>query len=214
MRALAAATHHLQRDLEAGDVEAARATARALVSRPTDDLPTALLTSAGIESVAENAADGVIAPMLYYAVGGLPAAFGYRAANTLDAMIGYHDGFEYSGKVAARLDDLLNLVPARITAGLLILAAAIAGGDVPGALRAVRRDAAATESPNAGWPMSAMAGALGVRLEKPGAYVLGAPLPSPDTPALDHAVELLYRATALAMPLAYAIARSSEPRAA
>ena len=211
MRALAAAALQLQADLEAGDLAAARSAARALVSRPTDALGTDLLVSAGIESVAENAADSVVAPLLYYAAGGLPAALAYRAANTMDAMIGYHGSFEHRGKAAARLDDLLNLVPARLTAGLLLVAAALAGGDVPGAVRTLWRHAATTESPNAGWPMSAMAGALGIRLEKPGAYVLGAPLPRPDTPALDQAVQLLGWTTALVLPLIGAISRLRRP---
>jgi len=157
--------------------------------------------------------------MLYYALSGLPGAIAYRAVNTLDAMIGYHGRFEYFGKAAARLDDLLNLVPARLTAGLLILAAVLVGGDGPGALRTVLRDSAETESPNAGWPMSAMAGALGIHLEKPGHYVLGAPLPSPDTSALDHAVQVMLAAVALLLPVAYVLSRLVEcadrwPRAA
>ena len=213
VRALAAAALQLQAHLESADIAAARAAARVLVSRPTHALGTDLLASAGIESVAENAADSVVAPLLYYATGGLPAAFAYRAANTLDSMIGYHGPFEHRGKVAARLDDLLNLVPARLTAGLLVAAAALAGGDVPGALRTLRRDAGAPESPNAGWPMSAMAGALGVRLEKPGAYVLGAPLPRPDTPALDQAVQLLGWAAALMLPVVGAVSRLRRPSA-
>ena len=214
LRGLAAAGGRLERDLEAGDLGAARLAARALVSRPTDRLGPALLASAGVESIAENAADSVIAPLLYYALGGLPAALGYRAANTLDAMIGYHGRFEYSGKAAARLDDLLNLVPSRLTAGLLVVAAALAGGDVPGAVETLRRDRGATRSPNAGWPMSAMAGALGIRLEKPGAYVLGSPLPPPDTPALDHAVQLLFWTTVLSLPIVYAVCRAADRGAA
>ncbi len=213
VRALVIAIHELEQALDARELVAAREAARALVSRPTDTLNAELLTSAGIESLAENAADSIVAPILYYVVGGLPGAIVYRAANTLDAMIGYHGRLEYLGKAAARLDDLLNLLPARITAGLLILGAPFVGGDAMGALRAVWRDAGATESPNAGWPMSAMAGALGIQLEKPGHYILGAPLPSPDTAALDHAVQIMLSAVVMVIPVAYVIIRLGERRA-
>ena len=207
VRGLVEAAHRVQRDLESGDLRAGRANARALVSRETGRLDGPLLASAAVESVAENAADSVLAPLLYYVLGGLPAALAYRAVNTMDAMIGYRGEYEYSGKAAARLDDLLNILPARLAAGLLVLGAALAGGDVPGAWRTLRRDHRRTASPNAGWPMSAMAGALGVRLEKPGAYRLGAPLPPVDTAAIDHAVQILLVATVLSVPLFWALAR-------
>ena len=206
-RGLIEAARRVQLDLELGDLPAARSDARALVSRQTATLDRPLLTSAAVESIAENAVDSVIAPLLYYVLAGLPAALAYRAVNTMDAMIGYRGEYEYSGKAAARLDDLLNLLPARLTAGLLVLASALAGGDVAGAWRTLLRDHRRTESPNAGWPMSAMAGALGVRLEKPGAYTLGAPLPAADTAAIDHAGQLLLAATGLSLPVLWVLAR-------
>ncbi|MCY4454747.1 MAG: adenosylcobinamide-phosphate synthase CbiB [Chloroflexi bacterium] len=144
-----------------------------LVSRDVRDLDASEVAAATIESVAENLSDGVIAPWLWYAVGGLPAAWAYRAANTLDAMWGYHDERWIDlGAAAARTDDALNLVPARVTALALCAAAAI-HGDGARAARHWRDDAGETASPNAGHPMAAMAGALGVRLAKPGEYVLG-----------------------------------------
>ncbi|MDO9280431.1 MAG: cobalamin biosynthesis protein, partial [Pseudomonadota bacterium] len=94
--------------------------------------------------------------------------------NTLDAMIGYHGRYEWLGKASARLDDVLNLVPARLTALLLLAGGVLAGADARSGARTMWRDRARTESPNAGWPMATMAGLLGVRLEKPGHYVLGA----------------------------------------
>jgi adenosylcobinamide-phosphate synthase len=201
LRALTCAARRVERNLAADDLDAARRGVRALVSRPADTLDRALVTSAVVESLAENASDSLVAPLLYYAIGGLPAAATYRAANTLDAMIGYHGELEYTGRAAAKVDDVLNLVPSRATAGLIVLAAALSGGDVVGAWRVATRDGGRTESPNAGWPMSAMAGALGIRLEKPGHYRLGDPLPRPDGAAIDHAIQIVRVASACALPL-------------
>jgi len=160
-----------------------------LVSRNTDDLDAAQIAAATIESVAENASDGVIAPLAFYVAGGLPAALAYRFLNTADAMLGYRDvAREWLGKLPARADDAANLIPARVTA-LLIVAAA--GKDAPRAWRIWRRDAHLTASPNAGHPMSAMAGALGVRLEKSEHYALGADLRPPRPDDIPRAVRLL-----------------------
>jgi len=112
VRALIEAGKQVEAALDADDLETAREAATALVSRDVSHLRTPLLASAAIESLAENTADSIVAPLVYYAVGGLPAALAYRAANTLDAMIGYHGQYEYFGKFAARLDDVLNLIPA------------------------------------------------------------------------------------------------------
>jgi adenosylcobinamide-phosphate synthase len=144
-----------------------------LCSRSPDDLDAPALIAATVESIAENASDSLVAPLLFFAFFGVPGAVFYRVANTQDAMMGYHGRLEYAGKVAARLDDLLNLVPARMTALLLLLAGALQGADVRRGLGVLLRDGARTESPNAGRPMSAMAGLLGVRLEKQGCYALG-----------------------------------------
>jgi adenosylcobinamide-phosphate synthase len=201
LRALILASRRVERDLAAHNLDAARRGVRALVSRPADALDRTMITSAVVESLAENESDSVVAPLLYYAVGGLPAAAAYRAANTLDAMIGYHGELEYTGRAAARVDDVLNIVPSRVTAGLIVLAAALSGGDVVGAWRVARRDGGRTASPNAGWPMSAMAGALGIRLEKPRHYRLGDPLPKPDGAAIDHAIQIVQVTSACALPL-------------
>lgn len=156
-----------------GQLAAARTALRALVSRETSDLDQARAASAAIESVAENLSDSFVAPLFCFVLFGVPGALAYRAVNTLDAMIGYHGQYEYLGRAAAKLDDLANLVPARLTTGLLVLAAALAGRSPGAALRIALRDHGRTESPNAGWPMAAMAGALSVRLEKIGHYHLG-----------------------------------------
>jgi adenosylcobinamide-phosphate synthase len=152
--------------------EAARSL-RALVSRDTSALPPELLVSATVESIAENLSDSVVAPLFYFALCGVPGALAYRVINTLDAMIGYHGACENLGKVAARLDDVVNLVPARLTTVLLGLAACVVREDGHGAATTALAEHGRTESPNAGWPMAAMAGALGVRLEKVGHYRLG-----------------------------------------
>lgn len=134
---------------------------------------------------------------------GLPGAVAYRAINTLDAMIGYRGRYEWLGKAAARLDDALNLLPARLTA-LLLIVAALAGEDQPRALAMARRDARATESPNAGWPMAAMAGALGVELEKAEQYRLGAGGRPADAATIARADRLVTLVTGGATLLAFA----------
>lgn len=159
--------------LAAGDLAAAREGLRSLVSRDPAELTAPLVAAAAIESLAENLSDSIVAPLCYWALLGLPGAVAYRAINTLDAMIGYRGRYEWLGKSGARLDDVANLLPARITTGLLVAAAALAGEDASGAIVTAWRDGRLTESPNAGWPMAAMAGALGVELEKVGHYRLG-----------------------------------------
>jgi adenosylcobinamide-phosphate synthase len=168
--------------LERGDVAGARtAVGFHLVSRPTLELDPGEVAAAAVESVAENLTDSVLAPALMYLVFGLPGAALYRAVNTADAMLGYREGvLEHFGKLAARLDDALNLIPARIGGVALVLAAALTGASPARAWSTMWRDRRRTASPNAGWTMAAMAGALGVRLVKRGAYVLGdGALPTP-----------------------------------
>jgi len=166
LRGLAEATDGVEAALRAGDLGAARIrVGRDLVSRPTDDLEAAEVASAAIESAAENLVDSIAAPVLAYAVGGLPAAWAYRAINTADAMWGYRDArYERFGKTAARLDDLANLVPARLAALRTTVCAPVVGGSAAGAWRAWRRDASAHPSPNAGQVEAAFAGALEIRL--------------------------------------------------
>ncbi len=193
------AARDVQAALEAGDrPEARRWLSWHLVSRDTALLDENLTAAATIESIAENASDSVTAPLIYYAFGGLPAALAYRFANTADAMLGYHSPeLEWLGKAAARLDDLLNLLPARLTALLFAAAAHIAGGSGIDALETIRRDAGTTDSPNAGYPMSSMAGALGVELEKRGHYRLGAGSRRPVTADVRRARGLLLAAAGL-----------------
>lgn len=181
VRGLFRAAEAVRQPLAAGDIPLARGQLRALVSRDVANLDEQLIAAAAVESLAENASDSLVAPLFYFVVFGVPGALAYRVINTFDAMVGYHGKYEYLGKAAARLDDLGNLVPARLTALLLVVAVALRGGRAARAWSAIRRYRGVTESPNAGWPMSAMAGALGVSLEKVGHYRLG------DGPALPNA---------------------------
>lgn len=204
-RALGAAAREVRVPLARGDLDAARAALRSLCSRDPSRLEAPAVAAAAVESVAENASDSVVAPLFYYALFGLPGAACYRAVNTLDAMIGYRGRYEHLGKAAARLDDLLNLIPARLTAGLLLVAGAVCRADVRGGVRMLRRDGAATASPNAGRPMATMAGLLGVRLDKPGHYRLGDP-GAPVTPATIDAAWRIVAVTLAAAALLCAAA--------
>lgn len=171
-RALFDAALAVERALAGGELEDARRAVGRVVSRRVEELDESLVAAASVESLAENAGDSVVAPLLYHAAFGLSGAYAYRMANTLDAMLGYRGRYEYLGKVPARVDDLLNLVPSRLAAVALSATCGAAGGSPRGAWRTARRDSSGTASPNAGWPMAAAAGALGVRLEKVGHYVL------------------------------------------
>jgi adenosylcobinamide-phosphate synthase len=197
LRGLAGAAGEIAAALERGDLDSARARLGwHLVSRPTSALDAGQVASAAIESVAENLTDALVAPVVFFLLLGLPGALAYRALNTADTMFGYHEGaLEYFGKVAARLDDVVNLVPARLAALGLV---ATAGARAPAAWSTMVRDHARTASPNAGWTMAAMAGALGVSLDKPSVYRLGdGRAPGPRDIRL--AVALLVRATILTL---------------
>jgi adenosylcobinamide-phosphate synthase len=155
--------------LRAGDIEAARSKVAMIVGRDPNQLDEAGIARAAIESLSENASDGVVAPVFWGALFGLPGIIGYKAVNTLDSMIGHrtnrHEAF---GWAAARIDDVANFVPARLT-GLLF--ATLAGSEKRSdALSCMRKDARHHRSINAGWPEAAMAGALGVRLCGPRSY--------------------------------------------
>ncbi len=189
----------------------ARARLAMIVGRETAQLGPEEIRRAVLETVAENLADGVVAPMFFTLLLGLPGLFLYKAANTMDSMVGYKN-YRYGrfGKVAARADDILNLLPARLAALLLAVAAAVVGADPRGAWRILRRDAAKASSPNAGWPEAAMAGALGVRLGGPATYsghrldkpFIGDPTPTPLYKTLPgekyrQAIRLLYAVSLL-----------------
>jgi adenosylcobinamide-phosphate synthase len=160
--------------LEAGDLAGARQNLSMIVRRRTDDLDEQHVMSATIECVSESTVDGITAPIFYYSLFGPAGAFAYRTINTLDSMVGYKDEyFKEIGWMSARLDTLANYVPARITAFLMVVSARLLGYDWKNSLGMLRRDHGKTFSPNAGYPMATMAGALRVRLEKIGHYSLG-----------------------------------------
>ncbi|MBI3780276.1 MAG: cobalamin biosynthesis protein CobD [candidate division NC10 bacterium] len=200
LRRLLSAAEEVRSALVAPDLpEARRLVGVHLVSRSTQELTAEEVAGATVESLAENFTDAVVAPLLFWTVAGLPAAVGYRFLNTADAMLGYRDtAHEYLGKAAARADDLANLIPARVAALLLLLAGGVVGGDVRSGLRILVRDRGMTASPNAGWTMSAMAGILGVRLTKRGAYALG----DPETELDARAILRAKLVTAIGMVLA------------
>jgi adenosylcobinamide-phosphate synthase len=151
--------------LEAGDLAAARGRLNHLCGRDPSALDAPELARATVESVAENTSDAVVAPLVWGGLLGLPGLLGYRAANTLDAMVGHRTPrYARFGTAAARLDDALNLLPSRLTALLTVAAAPVSGGSSRESLRVWRRDRNDHPSPNAGQCESAMAGALGVRL--------------------------------------------------
>lgn len=150
--------------LDAGDIVLARTQLSRIVGRDTDNLPEHEIVRAVVETLAESTCDGIVAPMFYLALGGVPAALGYKAVNTLDSMIGHREPpFTYFGGFAARLDDVANYLPARIAAASITLAAPLAGERGP-AWKVWQREGAHHASPNAGQVEAAMAGALNVRL--------------------------------------------------
>jgi adenosylcobinamide-phosphate synthase len=151
-------------------IECGRTRLSHIVSRDTSTLDSGEIRESSLESLAENLSDSLVGPLFWFALFGLPGAAVYRFANTADAMWGYRGRWEWAGKFAARADDLLNLIPARITAIGLILA----GPNRISLFRRLPHEAARTASPNSGWPMAALALSLGIRLRKPQVYALNA----------------------------------------
>lgn len=173
LHGLIRATEEVRRLLSQGDIARARHKLQSLVSRDTRELDEKSIISATIESAAENTCDSFTAPLFYFLVLGVPGAVAYRVINTFDAMIGYHGKWEYLGKVAARMDDIANYIPARLTGLAIVSISSLCRSNAARAWRIMLRDHSKTESPNSGWTMSAFAGALQVQLEKQQAYKLG-----------------------------------------
>jgi adenosylcobinamide-phosphate synthase len=202
LRGLVAAGRDVQRAL-LRDTTAARARLKALVSRASDMDPP-LIVSATVESLAENLTDSVVSPLMYFALLGLPGALAYRAVNTMDAMLGYRDEREYVGKAAARSDDVLNWLPTRIAA-LLLVAGAAFRGTAGAAWTALRTQHLPEYGPNKTLAIATMAGALGVQLRKPGAYAIGAPRRPLSAAVIGEAAALVWVAGAAAVSLAAAL---------
>ena len=197
--------------LAADSIASARAAVAHIVGRDPNGLDEAGIARAALESLAENASDGVVAPLFWGVLLGLPGIAAYKAVNTLDSMIGHRNArYERFGKFAARVDDAANWLPARLTGGLFALAA----GKRAGAWRSMWRDARRHRSVNAGWPEAALAGALGVRLSGPRRYGdtvaaepwLNAGAPDPDAVAMDAGLRLYLRAMLLGAVLLTVVA--------
>ena len=196
-------------DALAESLEAGRERLSWLVSRDTTNLSASEVRESAIESLAENLNDSVVAPIFWFVLFGLPGAAVYRFANTADAMWGYRGlrhgvNWEWAGKWAARADDVLSWLPARLTA--LLLAGVVGGLN----LKVLRREARKTPSPNSGWPMAAMALALNIRLGKPGVYTLHAagepPLAADTAQAQKYASKVVIGQVILALPAIFFIA--------
>ena len=184
-------------------IDSGRSRLALIVSRDTTQLDSSEVRESALESLAENLSDSVIAPLFWFAIFGLPGAAVYRFANTADAMWGYRGRWEWAGKFAARTDDLLNLVPARITAlGLLL-----AGPNRIAVLRRLPQEAARTASPNSGWPMGALALSLNVRLRKPRVYALNR---NGSAPSAQDTAAGLRRAEATAWVVALLLAMGAQ----
>jgi len=212
LRGLGDAARAVRCALEAGDLPLARKELSMIVGRDTDGLDESEISRAVVETVAENASDGVVAPLFYLMLGGPALAMAYKAVNTLDSMVGYrNERYIDFGRLAARLDDLANFLPARITALFFCLSAAVLPGySFRNAWKTFFADGGNHPSPNSGRPEAAMAGALGVRLGGPSTYC-GIPSKKPFIGAAGRllqkkdialSVRLLYCASLLAALLA------------
>ncbi|MBF6340116.1 cobalamin biosynthesis protein [Nocardia abscessus] len=213
-RSLARTGHAMADRLADGDLDGARALLPSLCGRDPQALDANGLARAALESIAENTSDAAVAPVVWGAVAGVPGLLGYRAINTLDAMIGYrNERYRRFGWAAARVDDVANLIPARITGLLTAALSPMIGGRPAAALDAWRRDAAGHPSPNAGVVEASMAGALGVRLGGRTQYPHGVELrpvlgdgPAPTVHDLRRAVRLSEAVQLAATLLAAAVA--------
>lgn len=200
VKSLQDAARTVYRDLANDRLGEARKHLSALVGRRTDTLDEMDSVQAAVESVAENASDGVVAPLLYLALGGVPLAMAYKAINTLDSMVGYKTPkYANIGWASARIDDLANYVPARLTALAIALVGVLSGSGLR-PLKIMIRDGHKHESPNSGFPEAAMAGCLGISLgggrchpDKPGVRaILGDPMRSPTSGHIVQSIRILY----------------------
>ena len=170
-RGLVQESTNVYKELKKPDLPGARKAVSRIVGRDTAELTAEGVTKAAVETVAENASDGVIAPLLYMLIGGAPLALTYKAINTMDSMLGYkNEKYLYFGRVPAKLDDVANYIPSRLAALLWVAAAAFTHNDAKGAWKIWRRDRRNHASPNSAQTESACAGALGVQLAGPAYY--------------------------------------------
>jgi len=171
LRSLHIETERIYNFLEKNDIYSARKFLSYLVSRDTNELEYRDIVRSVIETISENLVDGVISPLFYFAIGGIKLAFLYKAVNTLDSMIGYrNDRYREFGYFSAKLDDILNFIPARIAGFLVIISAFLLRYDYKNCLKIMLRDHDKTDSPNSGWSEAAFAGALNIQLGGPTPY--------------------------------------------
>lgn len=205
-RTLGDAAREIYYLLESDNLPRAREKVGWIVGRDTANLNEAEVTRAAVETVSENTVDGIVSPLFYFAIGGLPLAIFYRAVNTMDSMLGYKNArYIYFGRIAARLDDVANWIPARLTAILFIGAAVILSLDYRNAFRMMRRDASKHPSPNGGYAEATVAGALNIRLGGVNYYFgqphfrayMGEPNESLEAAHILGAVRMMYTATIL-----------------
>lgn len=201
---LASAGRELYNLLESGNINQARYKVGWIVGRDTNNLNESEIVRATVETVSENTVDGIISPLFYFAIGGLPLAIVYRAVNTMDSMLGYkNDKYLYFGRVAARLDDVANFIPARITAILFILSAVILNMNYKNAFNMMKRDAIKHPSPNGGFAEATVAGALNIQLGGINSYFgiphfrayMGDPIEILNSGHILGAIRLMYTAT-------------------
>lgn len=170
-KSLAAAAKEIYTFLALNDLSSARRALSFIVGRDTDNLDGGEVTRGAVETVAENTTDGIVSPLFFFCIGGLPLAICYRAANTMDSMLGYkNERYLYFGRAAARVDDILNYIPARITGLLFIISAAFLKLDAHFAYKIMKRDAIKHPSPNGGYAEASVAGALHIRLGGENSY--------------------------------------------
>ena len=205
-RSLGEAGREIYLLLETDHIDYARKRVSWIVGRDTDKLNEAEITRATVETVSENTVDGIISPLFYFAIGGLPLAIAYRAINTMDSMLGYKsEKYFFFGQIAARLDDIANYIPARLTGFLFVCAAFILRLDYKNAFAMMRRDAKKHPSPNGGWAEATVAGALNVQLGGMNYYFgephfrayMGEPNESLEAAHILGAIRMMYTATIL-----------------
>ena len=207
-RALKDESMRVYHDIKSSDIQKARYSVSMIVGRDTESLDEIGIVKATVETVAENASDGVIAPIIFMAIGGVPLGMFYKAVNTMDSMVGYkNDRYLYFGRAAAIWDDVLNFIPARLSGILMCAAAILSGFDAAGAMRIFIRDRKNHKSPNSAHTEAACAGAMGIQLagdsfyfgnlvEKP---TIGDDLRSVNTEDIPKSCKLMYAAAAISL---------------
>ncbi|MBO6179812.1 MAG: cobalamin biosynthesis protein CobD [Selenomonadaceae bacterium] len=213
-KSLAEAAREIYFFLASDDIKSARKSLSYIVGRDTEHLDSGEITRGVVETVAENTVDGIISPLFFFILGGLPLAICYRAANTMDSMLGYkNERYLFFGRAAARFDDVLNYIPARITGLLFVVSASFLKLDAKNALEIMKRDAAKHPSPNGGYAEASAAGALHIRLGGENSYFgkktfrayMGDPIEKLSPRHITLTIKLMYTATILFLIFAYVI---------